>query len=192
MNFSDLTDFTDCQLMVLFSHGNGRAFDEIFHRHCKNLFRYLQRMTNNHSEAEDVLQETFVRVAKGASSYTPENTFKSWLYRIATNRCLSHIKKRSHLRLVPVPLDTLHSSESGPFTVVSDTEVLDAFKAAVFALPPNVRAAVVLTELEGNTNQQTADILDIPLGTVKTHLSRGRAILRKKLACWVREDTVNE
>ena len=186
----DYSDFTDCQLMVMYSHGLEEAFDKLFLRHCKGLYKYLNRMLGDKNEAEDILQETFIRVAQNAGKYESTDAFKAWLYRIATNRCLSHLKKRGRLKLLPFPRD-LPEESSEPFQQARDREVNEAFKKAIVDLDPLLRAAVVLRELEHYTYPEAAAILDIPVGTVKTNVHRGKIILRKKLARHFREDVAD-
>jgi len=176
----------------MYSHGCEEAFDELFLRHCKGLYRYLKRMTDDVGEAEDMLQETFVRVARNAKSYEPAASFKAWLYRIATNRCLSHLKGRGRLKLLAFPGEVSDEvATDKPFQQARDMEVTEAFKEAVVELSAPLRAAVVLRDLEQYTYPEAAAILDIPVGTVKTHVHRGRKILRQKLARHLREDVCN-
>jgi RNA polymerase sigma-70 factor (ECF subfamily) len=181
----------------MYSHGCEKAFDEIFLRHCKGLYRYLNRLVQDRNEAEDILQETFVRVAQNAEKYESTDSFKAWLFRIATNRCLSHLKKRGRLRLLPIPVNfeeqnvETFQSVAGTFQQVFDLELTGAFKKAVVELDPLLRSAVVLRELELYTYPEVAAILDIPIGTVKTNVHRGKKILQRKLARHFREDVLD-
>ncbi len=178
----ELREFTDPQLMLMYSHGCEEAFDQLFHRHRKRLYRYLHRMTGDSHEAEEVLQETFVRVARSANTYEATAKFTTWLFRIATNRCLSHLKRRGRFKLLRFPADLSEPEELNPFQQVRDREITEAFKLAVAELESPLRPAFVLRELEGFSYAEGANILNVPVGTMKTHVHRAWKILRLKLS----------
>lgn len=214
----ELSTFTDAQLVLLYGHGCEPAFDELFERHHRKLLRFLVRMTGDVGEAEDVLQETFVRVARAASRYEPAAAFTAWLYRIAVNRCSSYLKRRGRFKLLRFPAAGADSGVSrgndrggrlpedasdwqargivlgggiaepvepesrAPFEQVLGRELREAFLRAVASLDEPLRMAFVLCEFEGFPCADAAAILDVPTGTVKTHVHRARLALRRKLA----------
>ena len=178
----ELREFTDPQLMLMYSHGCEGAFDELFHRHRERLYRYLHRMTGDSHEAEEVLQEAFVRVARSADTYEPTAKFTTWLFRIATNRCLSHMKRRGRFKLLRFPKDMSEPEERNPYQKARDREVEEAFKKAVATLDTPLRSAYVLRELEDFSYAEAAKILALPVGTVKTHVRRARMAMRQKLS----------
>jgi RNA polymerase sigma-70 factor (ECF subfamily) len=194
----ELSTFTDAQLVLLYGHGCEPAFDELFGRHHRRLHRFLVRMTGDVGEAEDVLQETFVRVARAASKYEPTAAFTTWLFKIAVNRCSSYLKQRGRCKLLRFPGDAGRRTEAAgsarsamepvepesrtPFEQVRGRELQEAFLRAVASLDEPLRAAFVLHEFEGFAGAEAAAILDVPLGTLKTHVHRARLALRRKLA----------
>lgn len=177
----DLGAFTDDQLMLLFQHGREEAFEELFARYHQKLFRYLARMTGGDTEAEDVLQDVFVRVARSAANYTPQSHFSTWLYRIATNRCLTFLKGRTKLRLLRLAPDAAEDAGGRPFERAREYELRTAFHSQVATLPERIRSAFVLRELQGLSYEAAAKVLDVPVGTVKTHVHRARLKLRQAL-----------
>ena len=168
--------------MLMYSHGRESAFDELFHRHRERLYGYLHRMTGDSHEAEEVLQEAFVRVARSADTYDPTAKFTTWLFRIATNRCLSHMKRRGRFKLLRFPADMSEPEERNPYQLARDREVEEVFKKAVATLDTPLRSAFVLRELEDFSYAEAAKILALPLGTVKTHVRRARMAMRQKLS----------
>jgi RNA polymerase sigma-70 factor (ECF subfamily) len=183
----ELSTFTDAQLVLLYGHGCEPAFDELFGRHHRRLHRFLVRMTADAGEAEDLLQETFVRVARAASKYEPTAAFTTWLFRIAVNRCSSYLKRRGRFKLLRLPAlasagEPLEPECRAPYEQVRGRELQAAFVRAVATLDEPLRAAFVLCELEGFAGADAASILDLPLGTVKTHVHRARLALRRRLA----------
>ena len=166
----------------MYSHGCENAFGELFNRHRERLYRFLHRMTGDTHEAEEVLQETFVRVARSAETYEPTAKFTTWLFRIATNRALSHLKRRGRFKLLRFPADFSEPEELNPFQQARDREVTEAFVKAVATLENSLRSAFVLRELEDFSYAEAANILDLPLGTVKTHVRRARMAMRKKMS----------
>lgn len=177
----ELGEFTDGQLLLMYAHGNEGAFSELFERHHASLHRFLLRMTNNVQDAEEVLQETFVRVARAAIRYEPTAAFTTWLFRIASNRCLSHLGRRKNFTLLRFPLQEAASTAAAPFEQVRERELEEAHRGAVARLPLALRSAYVLREFEHFTYEEAATILNVPVGTVKTHVHRARMKLRQRL-----------
>jgi RNA polymerase sigma-70 factor (ECF subfamily) len=142
------------------------------------------RLTGNRHDAEDLTQEVFVRVFRSLSSYTP-GTFEGWLHRITTNLFLDGARRKAKIRFDALAEDAdtrLPGRAPSPDAQVSDRLFDDDVEAALAALPPDFRAAVVLCDIEGLTYEEIADVLDLKLGTVRSRIHRGRAMLRKTLA----------
>ena len=181
-------DFTDAQLILLFAHGREDAFDELYRRHSPGIYRFLQRMLKSSHEAEELLQETFYRVAKAAGRFEPGAAkVRTWIYRIASNCCFSYLKGRKGCKILPFPSEELRE-ERTPESDSSREELNEALKEEVKALPPALQAAFVLREMEGFAYDEGARILEIPLGTFKTHVHRARSSLREKLLCLLRRE----
>ncbi len=158
------------------------------------LYSAALRMTRNPADAEDVLQETFLKAYRSYDTFEAGTNLKAWLYRILTNTYINRYRKKQR-RPDEVELgDTqdlylyrkIGSAESADYSTSAEEAVLDGLveadiKAAVESLPENFRVPVLLADLEGFAYKEIAEILDIPIGTVMSRLHRGRKALQKKL-----------
>ena len=158
------------------------SWDEIVRQHGSRVFRLAYRLTGNKHDAEDLTQEVFVRVFRSLDSYTP-GTFEGWIHRITTNLFLDLVRRRARIRFDALPDDAERVS-SGERTPAEryDDGLFDAdVQAALDALAPEFRAAVVLCDIEGLSYEEIADVLGIKLGTVRSRIHRGRTSLRSAL-----------
>ena len=160
------------------------TWDEIVEQHSVRVYRLAYRLTGNKHDAEDLTQEVFVRVFRSLSTYTP-GTFEGWLHRITTNLFLDGARRKAKIRFDALADDA--DSRMPSRAVTPDAAVLeglfdDDVEAALAALPPDFRAAVVLCDIEGLTYEEIADVLELKLGTVRSRIHRGRSMLRKALA----------
>jgi RNA polymerase sigma factor (sigma-70 family) len=159
------------------------SWDQVVREHSARVYRLAYRLTGNVHDAEDLTQETFVRVFRSLAQYTP-GTFEGWLHRITTNLFLDQVRRRQRIRFDALPEDTerLPGSTPSPEQVFTDTELDPQIQAALDALPPDFRVAVVLCDIEGLTYEEIAATLGIKLGTVRSRIHRGRVQLREALA----------
>jgi RNA polymerase sigma-70 factor (ECF subfamily) len=159
------------------------SWDEVVRTHSARVYRLAYRLTGNAHDAEDLTQEVFVRVFRSLSSYTP-GTFEGWLHRITTNLFLDTVRRKQRIRFDALPDDTerLPGRERSPQQVLDDQQFDGDIQAALDALPPDFRAAVVLCDLEGLPYEEIAATLGIKVGTVRSRIHRGRAQLRAALA----------
>ncbi|GAA1971718.1 RNA polymerase sigma factor SigE [Nocardioides panacihumi] len=160
------------------------TWDEIVEQHSDRVYRLAYRLTGNPHDAEDLTQEVFVRVFRSLDSYTP-GTFSGWLHRITTNLFLDQARRKQRIRfdaLSDERADRLSSSQPTPDIAYTDQRFDDDVERALQALPPDFRAAVVLCDVEGLTYEEIAEILGAKLGTVRSRIHRGRAMLREGLA----------
>jgi RNA polymerase sigma factor (sigma-70 family) len=163
------------------------SWDEVVRTHSARVYRLAYRLTGNQHDAEDLTQEVFVRVFRSLSSYTP-GTFEGWLHRITTNLFLDLVRRRARIRFDPLPDDAERIPGRGqaglenPSQRFDDTHFDDDVQAALAALPPDFRAAVVLCDLEGLSYEEIAATLGIKIGTVRSRIHRGRSQLRAALA----------
>jgi RNA polymerase sigma-70 factor (ECF subfamily) len=160
------------------------SWDEIVAEHSARVYRLAYRLTGSSHDAEDLTQEVFVRVFRSLSSYTP-GTFEGWLHRITTNLFLDQARRKAKIRFDALA-DDADQRMPGKLTAADVTlmhnEFEDDVEAALTALPPDFRAAVVLCDIEGLSYEEIADVLDLKLGTVRSRIHRGRTMLRKALA----------
>jgi RNA polymerase sigma-70 factor (ECF subfamily) len=159
------------------------TWDEVVRDHSARVYRLAYRLTGNRHDAEDLTQEVFVRVFRSLSSYTP-GTFEGWLHRITTNLFLDMVRRKQRIRFDALPDDTerLAGRERSPQQLYDDTHFDSDVQAALDALPPDFRAAVVLCDLEGLSYEEIADTLGVKIGTVRSRIHRGRSQLRDALA----------
>ncbi len=160
------------------------SWDDVVRDHGARVYRLAYRLTGNQHDAEDLTQEVFVRVFRSLSQYTP-GTFEGWLHRITTNLFLDQVRRKARIRFEGLPedaADRLASREIGPAQLLDDRTYADDVQAALDALPPDFRVAVVLCDIEGLTYEEISELLGIKLGTVRSRIHRGRAALRDSLA----------
>jgi RNA polymerase sigma-70 factor (ECF subfamily) len=171
---------TDEQLIARVLAGDQDAYTVLVERHSDLVYAIVSRIVFNEADADDVAQETFVRAYHALPRFRGDSKFTSWLYRIAVNRSLTHLKRKKRRAAALDPEGgarteieaSLGAPREDPREAVLREERRVAVRAAVADLPPRYRAV--------------AEILGIPMGTLKTHLHRARALLREALA---RRDT---
>jgi RNA polymerase sigma-70 factor (ECF subfamily) len=158
------------------------SWDEIVRTHSQRVYRLAYRLTGNH-DAEDLTQEVFIRVFRSLSSYQP-GTFEGWLHRITTNLFLDMVRRRARIRFDSLGEDAddrLPGREPSPERIFNDSHMDADIEAALAALAPEFRAAVVLCDIEGLSYEEIAATLDVKLGTVRSRIHRGRSQLRAAL-----------
>ncbi|MGE3287726.1 MAG: RNA polymerase sigma factor SigE [Pseudonocardia sp.] len=158
------------------------SWDEIVREHADRVYRLAYRLTGNQHDAEDLTQETFVRVFRSLASFRP-GTFEGWLHRITTNLFLDMVRRRARVRMEALPEDSDRIPGAGPEPeqVFSDTHLDPDLQAALHELAPEFRAAVVLCDVEGLSYEEIGATLGVKLGTVRSRIHRGRAALRTAL-----------
>jgi RNA polymerase sigma factor (sigma-70 family) len=160
------------------------SWEEIVDQQSDRVYRLALRLTGNRHDAEDLTQEVFVRVFRSLSTYQP-GTFEGWIHRITTNLFLDQARRKQRIRfdaLSDERADRLTSASASPDAAYADRTFDDDVELALASLPPEFRAAVVLCDVEGLSYEEIAQILDAKLGTVRSRIHRGRAMLRTALA----------
>ncbi|MED1203885.1 RNA polymerase sigma factor SigW [Heyndrickxia acidicola] len=170
--------------------GDQNAFGEIVEIYKDKVFQICFRMLGNRHEAEDIAQEAFLRAYVNISSFNQDRNFSTWLYRIATNLCIDRIRKKKpdYYLDAEVPgtegLDMysqIAASGISPESEVEGMELQEIVQKEISALPEKYRSVIILKYLEDLSLNEISEILDMPLGTVKTRIHRGREALRKQL-----------
>ena len=159
------------------------TWEQVVAEHSPRVYRLAYRLTGNVQDAEDLTQDTFIRVFRSLAQFRP-GTFEGWLHRITTNLFLDMVRRRQKIRFDALPEDTerLPGSSPSPEQVYEDTTLDPQVQAALDALPPDFRVAVVLCDIEGLSYEEIAATLGIKLGTVRSRIHRGRVQLRQALA----------
>ncbi|MFJ3408247.1 RNA polymerase sigma factor SigE [Promicromonospora sp. NPDC090134] len=160
------------------------TWEEIVREHSARVYRLAYRLTGNKQDAEDLTQETFIRVFRSLSSYTP-GTFEGWLHRITTNLFLDQARRKKRIRMEAMGDDDGHVADTGDFgrpeRGYEHANLDEDVQKALDALRPEYRAAVVLCDIEGLSYEEIAVTLGVKLGTVRSRIHRARAQLRDAL-----------
>jgi RNA polymerase sigma-70 factor, ECF subfamily len=175
-----------------FLAGDVLGFEQIVRHYSGMVFSLAARLVGP-ADAEDVVQETFLRAWHGLERFRGESSLKTWLYAIALNRARARHGTLARLRAVFTPgrareddafssLDDATDPASSPEENALLTERRRRLRAALRTLPDEFHAAVVLRDLEGLSYEEVAEVLAIPIGTVRSRLARGRALLKEKLS----------
>jgi len=172
------------------SNNDQRAFSELVNRHQSNLRYSMRQLTNwNEDLADDLAQDTFIQAFKELHRFRKQAKFSSWLYRIGYNTFLQHVRKKQ-LDTQSIDDDPYIANQVAAANVGDDDSPLHQKVAKLLAkLEPERRSVLHLLLHRQNTQQEISEIMGIPLGTVKTHINRGRAALQQSLHGW-RETTL--
>jgi RNA polymerase sigma-70 factor (ECF subfamily) len=169
---------TDRQLALAGAGGERRALDALLARHIDRIHAVCRRILGNDQDALDATQEALIAIARGIASFDGRAQFSTWCYRVATNAALDETRRRQRR---PRPSDALPDAPAaGPSIDHLVADALD-IDAAFAAIPEEYRAPVALRDLAGLDYAEIAVILDIPPGTVRSRIARGRAALAARL-----------
>lgn len=159
------------------------SWDELVRQHADRVYRLAYRLSGNQHDAEDLTQETFIRVFRSVQNYQP-GTFEGWLHRITTNLFLDMVRRRGRIRMEALPedYDRVPADDPNPEQIYHDSRLGPDLQAALDSLPPEFRAAVVLCDIEGLSYEEIGATLGVKLGTVRSRIHRGRQALRDHLA----------
>jgi RNA polymerase sigma-70 factor, ECF subfamily len=191
----DYTRLTDQQVVELALEGRESAFRELIGRYQRPVFSLIYRLVRDREKAEDLAQETFIKVLNALGRYDPSYKFSSWIFKIAHNTSLDHLRRKEpetlsidgspHARTAAeTEASTLTPVSGGqtPEEYTSNRELGGEIEEAIGRLRPEYRTAIVLCHVEGRAYDEIAEIMEVPLGTVKTYIHRGRNELKKQLA----------
>ena len=177
--------------------GDAEAFTELTERYQRNIFRLAQNITQNREDAEDVLQETFLKAYQHLPEFEGHSKFYTWIVRIAVNESLMKLRKRKWDKTVwldePVTVgeDTVAREiavwEDNPEQRYSQEELREILDKAVNGLAPPYRTVFALRDMEGLSTEETAEALDLSIPAVKSRLLRARLQLRDKLTAFFKK-----
>jgi len=181
-----MNDGSDDDLILMYRNGDLEAFDALFDRYHGPVYNFARSILGNADGAEEVLQETFLAAARAAASYTPRRRLRAWLMRIARNRCLNRIEsdraRRAAIAESGLGAAEPAGNEPAPPDRAVTNERASVVRAAIARLPERQREAIVLHAFEQMTYREIADVLEMPVNTVKTLIHRARANLAQMLA----------
>jgi len=193
-NPDELASLPDADVVKLAQQGRELAFRELVRRYERPVFSLVFRMVRDRELAEDLSQDAFVKVLNHIDRYSPEFKFSSWLFKIANNVAIDHLRRR---RIDTISMDgsphaataseieassfNLESEQESALEELESKELGSAIERAIAGLRPEYRACIMLRHVEGRAYEEIAATLDLPLGTVKTYIHRARHELRKAL-----------
>ena len=184
---------SDRRLAQQIAEGNAGAFTEYVDTFGPRLHRLVRRYTASEADAEDLMQEIFLDLYRSMANFRGEATLATWTYRVALNHCLKHVHRA---RPATVPYDDARAEreaeERGPAHRAAQGELSDHVHQALDGLSPDHRDVVILHELQDLTYRECADILQVPVGTVKSRLSHACRRLRERLSGYVLSDSLPE
>ena len=181
----------DAALIRRARSGDQTAMEELVRRHYRSVFNLAYRLANDYDDAQDIVSEAFIRVHNALPSFRGDANFTTWLYRIVKNVFLDERKKqrvRSHNSLEEM-LDLEDSSVSrqvedprpGPAPMIERNEQAEMVRRAVMSLPKNQRLMIALYHFQHRSYEEIAEIMGLPIGTVKSRLNRARVALTNRL-----------
>jgi len=183
-------DLTVQRLIKQIKKGDQQAFAEIVELYQDRIFQLCYRMLGNRHEAEDVAQEAFVRAYMNIDRFDVDKKFSTWLFRIATNLTIDHLRKKRPDHYLDAELTgtdgvTLYSylaaDEKLPEDTLLENELQQTVQKEIQSLPPKYRSAIILKYMQDLSLKEISEILELPIATVKTRIHRGREALRKRL-----------
>ena len=171
-------DDPDHDLVVLASGGDGGAFDQLVRRHEQRTYNLAYRMLGRPEDARDASQDAFLAAFRRLPAFRGDATFATWLHRITVNACYDALRKRQR---DPEPTDQPEPEPTAPDPADTAAAVADV-QAALLTVSPEFRAVLILSDVQDLTYEQIADTLELPVGTVKSRLHRGRVALADALS----------
>jgi len=175
------------------------AFEQIMNLYADRLYNYILRMVGNEADAEDLVQETFLRAYQGLPAFDGRASLGTWLYRIATNLCIDHQRRRA--RRVPTVSYSIREDEDGeptewefpdlrtpdPLEAALNRELEGVVERAVSRLSPKLKTVLLLYDVEELSYEEIARVLNIPIGTVKSRLNHARAQIQREVAAYLND-----
>ncbi len=181
---ANVADLEDPELVRLAGpERDPAAFAELVRRHQSKVRGLLLRLSGDRSLADDLAQEVFLRAYRGLEGFEGRARFSTWLYRITYNVFLNHRSRSKQLAALPEGFEQRAAAPEGRLSAVR-SDLRRDLSAAIETLPERYRAVIVLYYLEEVSYPEIAEILELPLGTVKTHLFRAKRLLRQELGAW--------
>ncbi len=193
---------SDVGLVDQFKEGNVAAFEEIITRYESKVMNLALRFTRNQEDAEEVMQDVFTTVYRKIDGFRGQSAFSSWLYRIVVNAAFMKLRKKKQNQTVSMEdlapavkqycmeRDSITAKQS--YNIAVSRELQEVLQRAIDKLPDQYRAVFVLRDVDGLSNQETGQILDLSIPAVKSRLHRSRIMLRKRLQRYYEDFTGNK
>ena len=185
-------DTSELPLVLAAKKGDLEAFSELVKRYDRNIFRIAQHITHNEEDAQDVVQDAFLKAYQNLEQFQGNSKFYTWLVRIAVNEALMKLRRRRSDKTVSIDEDVETEEGSMPREVADwspnpeqlygQSELSDILKKTIQGLPPGFRTVFVLRDVEGLSTEETAEMLSLSIPAVKSRLLRARLQLRERLS----------
>jgi RNA polymerase sigma-70 factor (ECF subfamily) len=173
-------ELTDMDILAQVSAGNVDAYGKIAGRYNGRLYNFVYRFVGDRETAEDVVQETFLRAFRKRTEYRAIANFSTWLFTIAGNLAKSELRRRKRWRMFSIERGV--PDESARPDKVAESSLTDGqIQQAIASLPENYKQVILLRDVQGMSYQEISDIVDCPVGTVKSRVNRARLKLQQKL-----------
>jgi len=180
----------DQELVLRVQQGDKSAFDLLVIKYQHKIIQLVNRYVKDHSEAQDVAQETFIKAYRALGGFRGDSAFYTWLYRIAINTAKNYLVSRSRRNSdYQIDIDDAEACENAPQLQGMETpersllneEIIETIKTAIDNLPEEMRIAIMLREFEGMSYEEIAEAMDCPVGTVRSRIFRAREAIDNKL-----------
>jgi RNA polymerase sigma-70 factor (ECF subfamily) len=178
-----MKEMRDAELAAFAQAGDREAFGELVRRYAAAARRVARAVLGNLEDAEDAAQDGFLSALRHVGRYDPNRPFGPWLLRIVTNAATDRLRRRRVRAADAIP-PTLATRDPGPDRETDRSALHAALRQGLATLPERQRVAVVLFDVEGYTHAEIAEVLGIPVGTVRSHVFHARRALRTALAAW--------
>lgn len=170
----------DAELLARVLDGDHEAFNQIMRHHEDRVFSVCLRIVGDREQALDATQETFLTAFRKASQFKGNSALGTWIYRIAVNTCYDQLRKQKRRRTDPIP-DHLEPADHAAEDAVESAGLRPEIQQGLARIPEDFRVAVVLSDIEGMGLAEIAELLGVPVGTVKSRVFRGRRLLAREL-----------
>lgn len=170
----------DAQLLARVVEGDHEAFNQVMQNHEDRVFSVCLRILGGRDQALDATQETFLTAFRKAAQFRGKSALGTWIYRIAVNTCYDQLRKQKRRQTDPLP-DHLDPTDHAAEDEMDAAALRPEIRRALATIPDDFRSAVVLSDIEGLGMAEVADILEVPVGTVKSRVFRGRRLLAVEL-----------
>jgi RNA polymerase sigma-70 factor, ECF subfamily len=196
---NSLHERSDVELIQLAKGEDFQAFDELVSRHSARVYSLLFRLVRRREDAEDLLQQTFLSAFENLSRFREEASFRTWITRIATNFALMKFRKEGKIRMVSLDAPQTYTDEGVPLPreigdwsvnpglILERKELIEILEEAIATLPLIYRTVFLLRDLEGFSNKEVADIMELSVSAVKSRLMRARLFLRDLISNRLKE-----
>ncbi|MFW6124140.1 MAG: RNA polymerase sigma factor [Acidobacteriota bacterium] len=172
----------DKELILLVQQGDEEAFEEIMRNYKNKIVNFIYNLTGDYEKAVEISQETFIKVYLKAKKYKPKAPLSSWIFTIASNLAKTELKKMNKQRYIPIENVYNHNQEGlSERDDLEKKEMTEKIKRALGHLHRKYRIPLVLKDIEGFSQEEIAEILKKPVGTIKAQISRGRKYLKQEI-----------